>query len=284
MKKLFFSCMLSVSLFMILMIPANAQEKGQKKMHVVVEENGRVITDTTVIFGSDVPEEEIQATISGITGEKGHPCPVHHQPAVHCDTMVYKCRHGQKSELDTLLEVSGKPFTYAPSDTCRHAYVPCEKHTEKAEAGQKPCQHMHKEIIRMGEHGGKETVIIEDNGDIIIHKGQIPGDKCIKVIVESDGDTAVSEKIKEVRIIKTSGDDKDMPEGCAKKIVEKKVIITTGAGDNREEKIIILENSDGSGEKVIEEKVIITSEGDKAEKAKILESPAETSKKAEKEE
>jgi len=193
--------------------------------------------------------------------------------------MVYKCRHLQKSELDSLLEVSGKPFTYAPSDTCRH-----EKHTEKAEAGQKPCQHMQKEVIRVGEHGGKETVIIEDNGDIIIRKGQNPGEKCIKVIVDSDGDTVVSEKIKEVRIIKTSGDDKDMPEGCAKKIVEKKVIITTGAGGNREEQIIILENSDGSGEKVIEEKVIITSEGDKAEKAKILESPAETSKKAEKEE
>jgi hydroxymethylpyrimidine pyrophosphatase-like HAD family hydrolase len=162
MKKLFYSSMLAVSLCMILMIPVRAQEQGQKKMHVVIEENGTVITDTSIIFSNDVPEEEIQAIVSGITGEKGHPCEAHNQPAMHCDTVVYKCRQMQKNELDSLLEVSGKPYTYTPSDTCRHAHASCENHTEKAGAGQEPCRHMEKKVIITEEVDKAEKATIPE--------------------------------------------------------------------------------------------------------------------------
>ncbi len=134
---------------------------------------------------------------------------------------------------------------------------------------------MKKEIIRMGEPAGEESVIIEENGDIIIRKGHNPGEKCIKVVVESDGDTVMSGKAKEIRIIETREDEKGLPEGCEKKTVEKKVIITKEGGQT--EKIIILESPADT-----EKKVIITKEDDKAEKTIILESPAETEKKVKK--
>jgi len=280
MKKIFFSCMLSVSLFMILVIPVNAQDKTQKKMHMVIEENGKLITDTSVIFDKGVSEEDIQAAISVITREKGHPCHAHNQPAMHRDTLVYKCRHMQKSELDTLLEVSGKTFAFIPADSCRHPHGPCPKHTEKVGAGKESSKHMEKEIIWMGNTSGKEFVVIEENGDIIIRKGHIPGEKCIRVIVESDGDTVVRGKTKEIMILETSDEGMDLPEGCEKKTVEKKVIITEEG--NKTEKIIIQESPADAEKKVIEKKVIITKEGDKAEKTIILESPDETEKKVKK--
>ena len=234
MKKIFFTCMLSVFFFLILIIPANAQDKAQKKIHVVVEENGTVITDTSVFFDKTASEEEIQAVISSLTGEKSRPCQARNQQAMHCDTVVYKCRHMQNSEPDSLLEVSGKSFTHTciHTDTCRHAedsHKPCMNHTEKVGAGQEPCKHMEKEI----------------------------------------------------RIIETHDDEKDMPEGCTKKTIEKKVIVTEEGG--KTEKIIILESSDEEGNMGSETKVTITKEGDKAEKTIILESPAETEKKTKKE-
>jgi hypothetical protein len=234
MKKVLFACMLSVFFFLILLIPANAQDNGQKKIHVVVEENGTVITDTSVFFDKTVSEEEIQAVISDISGEKSRPCQARNQQAMHCDTVVYKCKHIQNSELDSLLEVSGKSFTHTctHTDTCRHAegsHGPCMNHTEKVGAGQEPCKHIEKEI----------------------------------------------------RIIETRDDEKDMPEGCTKMTVEKKVIVTNEGG--RTEKIIILESPDEAGNKGSEKKVTITEEGDKAEKTIILESPAETEKKTKKE-
>jgi hypothetical protein len=245
---------MTVVFFMIFLIPANAQDKGQKKMHVVIEENGIVVTDTSVFFDKDVSEQDIAAAISGITGENNHPCQAQNQPPRHCDTVVYKCKHMQKSEIDSLLEVSGKTFTYTQTDTCRHAegsHGPGMNHTEKVAAGQEPCRPVEKEIIRMGDPGENETVIIEEDGDIIIRNGNRPGEKCIKVIVESDGDTAVGGEKQEIRIIKTHDKEMTSPEGCEKKVIEKKIIVTE--------------------------------EGDKAEKTIILESPAETEKKSKKE-
>jgi hypothetical protein len=199
MKTIFFTFLLSVSFLMVLLTPANAQDKGQKKIHVVIEENGTVITDTTVFFDSDVSEQDIEAAISCITGEKSRPCHAHNQSAMTQDTLVLKCRHMQKSELDSLLEAEGKPSACNHSDTCMHAHGPCMKHAEKDGADLEPCKHMEKEIM----------------------------------------------------IIETGDEEKDKPEGCVKKEFEKKVIITK--------------------------------EGDKAEKTIILESPAESEKKAKKE-
>lgn len=247
MKKIFFSFLLCVLFCMILMIPAQAQDEGQKKVHVVIEENGIVTTDTSVFFCKDASGKEIQAAISCITGMQEYPCKMH---AMHRDTLGHPCKHMQKSELDTLLEVSGKPFVYKHGDSCRHSHDTCLAHTGKAMAGQGPCKHAEKEIIRMSEPAGEETVIIEDNGDIIIRKGQVQEGKCIRIIIESDTDTIVNEKVKEIRIIEIRDDEKDEQEGC--------------------------------GEKTVEKKIIITEEGDKVEKTIIMESPAETEKKAKK--
>jgi hypothetical protein len=191
MKKVFFACMLSVFFFLILLVPANAQDKGQKKIHVVVEENGTVITDTLLFFDKAVSEEEIQAVISGLTEDISRPCQARNQQDLHCDTVVYKCRHMQNGEPDSLPEVSGKSFSH--TDTCRHAegsHGPCMNHTEKVGAGQEPCKHIEKEIIRTGEPAGEESVIIGDNGDITIRSGHNAGEKCIKVIVTEEGDKA----------------------------------------------------------------------------------------------
>ena len=286
MKKIFFACMLSVFFFLLFIIPANAQDKGQKKIHVVVEKNGTVITDTSVFFDKTVSEEEIQAVISDITGEESHPCQARNQQTRHCDTVAYKCRHMQNSELDSLLEISGKPFTHpcTHTDTCRNAegsHGPCMHSMEKAGAGEEPCKHIEKEIIRTGEPAGEESVIIGDNGDIIIRSGHTAGEKCIKVIVESKGDTAMKGEAKVIRIIETRSDEKDIPEGCTKKTVEKKVMVTEEG--SKTEKIIILESQDEAGNKGSETTVTITQEGDKAEKTILLESPSKTQKKTKKE-
>jgi hypothetical protein len=249
MKKILSTSLWLLLFILIPFVSASAQEKGQKKVHVVIEENGTVVTDTSMIFAGNVSEEEIEATISGITGEKSHPCHVHMQPAKHCDTVMYKCKHTQKGELDSLLEATGQPSALTPADTCRHARTSCMNHTERVGAGQEPRRHIEKEVIRVGEPEDNESVIIEDNGDIIIRKGNVPG-KCIKVIVESDGDTAACEKVKEVRILRSGGEEMARPEE--------------------------------HGEKRIEKKIIITEEGTKAEKATIHESPANTEKKSKK--
>jgi len=254
MKKNFLPCLLTASCFMILFVPAKAQDKDNKKIHVVIEENGTVTTDTSVFFDKSVSEQEIEAAISGITGEKNPPCHAHNETVRHCDTVIYKCSPAQKSELDSLLEVHGKTFTYTHTDTCRHtegSHGSCMNHAEKVAAGQEPCKHVEKEIIWMGDKGENETVIIEEDGDIIIRKGNNPEEKCIKVTVECDGDTAAGGEKQEIRIIKTHDKEMTSPEGCEKKVIEKKIIVTE--------------------------------EGEKAEKTIILESPAETEKKSKKE-
>jgi hypothetical protein len=152
---------------------------------------------------------------------------------------------------------------------------------EKAGVGEEPCKHIEKEIIRTGEPAGEESVIIGDNGDIIIRSGHTAGEKCIKVIVESKGDTAMKGEAKVIRIIETRSDEKDIPEGCTKKTVEKKVMVTEEG--SKTEKIIILESQDEAGNKGSETTVTITQEGDKAEKTILLESPSKTQKKTKKE-
>jgi hypothetical protein len=188
MKKIFFPCLLAAVIFMIFETPADAQDKAQKKVHVVIEENGRVTADSTVLFDKDASEQDIDAVISGISGEKNPPCHAHSETTRHCDTMA--------------------------------------------------------------DGGENETVIIQENGDIIIRTGDKPGEKCIKVTVECDGDTAMGAEKQEIMIIRTHDKEMASPEGCEKKVIEKKITVTE--------------------------------EGDKAEKTIILESPAETEKKSKK--
>jgi hypothetical protein len=180
MKKILLPCLMTAALFMILLIPVKAQDNEHKKIHVVIEENGSVTTDTTVLFNKDVSEQEIEAAILGITGEKNPPCHAGNETARHCDTVAYKCCHMQKSELDSLLEVSGKTFSCTHSDTCRHAegsHGSCMNHTEKGSPGQEPCRHAEKKVIEK-----KITVTVE-------------GDKAEKtIILESPAETEKKSK------------------------------------------------------------------------------------------
>lgn len=105
---------------MILMISAGAQESQQKKLRVYIEENGVVTTDTTVILDKSLSEEDIQAVISGITGESSYPCPAHRKCMKPCDTAVYKCKHAGEGELDSLPGASGHTMKHIHADSCIH--------------------------------------------------------------------------------------------------------------------------------------------------------------------
>jgi hypothetical protein len=138
MKLHFLPSVAAASLLMMLPMGANAQEKQQKKLHIVIEENGTVTKDTSVTFDKSLSEKEVQEIISGITGETPYPCPAHKYHVMHGDTMVNKCGHMKKGELDSLLEASGHSFKYPDTDSCRHGQEKkCLKEISEGERAEK---------------------------------------------------------------------------------------------------------------------------------------------------
>ncbi|MBN1416775.1 MAG: hypothetical protein JW973_16885 [Bacteroidales bacterium] len=250
MKQILLPLMVSVVCMLTLMPAANAQEKQHKKLRFILEEDGKVIKDTAVAFDKTLPEHEVQEILSEITDEAIHPCPAHTRHFVHGDTLIHKCRRMEKGELDSLLEASGRNYTYIRSDSCRHGHDRPGSHViyiEKVKAGDAQEKDEDVEIILMEKSTGKEPVIIAEGDDIIIIRKKLaPGGKGAKVIAECDADTLIREKIKAIEIIEIENED--------------------------------IDSSEGTGKKVVKKKIIITEEGDKAEKTIIMESPEKTEK------
>ncbi len=200
------------AVFMVsLTLGIKAQERQQTKVHVIIEENGKVAKDTSVTIDKSLCENEIQAIISGITGDRHQPCMVHQR----------QCMHGS-----------------AMTDTCRHM---------KKEMHQKGFREETDVEVRFVHGGpGKETVIVEEDGDvIIIRKGQGQPAHCMKEAGKMEADSLPCKRTKEVKIIEIRDDHAEVQEGNEKKVIEKKIIVTTEG--EKAEKTIILESPGKAG-------------------------------------
>jgi hypothetical protein len=214
MKQSFFLLVVTALFLVILPAGLKAQEKQQTKLYVIIEENGKVTKDTSVIVDKSLSEKEVQEIITGITGEMPHPCQAHQAQRMHGNTMA---------------------------DTCKYMK------NMKKEIQEEECEEDNDVEVRV-VHGapGKETIIVEEDGDvIIIRNGHGRRPHCIKEISEMEADSLAC-KEKEVKIIKIRDDNADV--------------------------------KGGSENKVIKTKVIVTDEGEKAEKTIIIESPEKTGK------
>jgi hypothetical protein len=235
MKKYFIYSVLMFSSLLIHTGQTRAQDNGQKKLHIVIEQNGKKTIDTTLLFNKSATEEEIQGVIATLTGEDIHACPNHKNITVHCDTTMHKCKHTSDTELDSLLIISGKPCMHMHSDSCRHSSCKGETaaiHTEKVIMNEESEGKSNVEVTYLHISPGDEPLVIEEDGDyIIIKKGEGSGEKCIKVITkEGNEDTLKTEKVKIIRITET--EDMDMNKPCeGNKVVEKKITVTTEGGD-----------------------------------------------------
>jgi hypothetical protein len=190
MKLHFLPSIAAASLIMLLPVGANAQEKQQKKLHIVIEENGTVTKDTSVTFDKSLSENEVQEIISDITGETPHPCPAHKYHVMHGDTMVNKCGHMKKGELDSLLEASGHSYKHPDTDSCGHSTAKAGSQivwTEKAEIEEGSKGDSDVKVIIVHGSPGEESVIVEEDGDVvIINKGHGQEKKCLKEISEGE--------------------------------------------------------------------------------------------------
>ena len=262
---------------MILIIPANAQDKGQKKMHVVVEENGTVITDTSVIFDKDGFRGRNTGSYFRYNGRE-RPSLSRPEISMPCIVIPLCTNAGTCKKVNSIrcsksavnpLPIPAPILTLAGMRRVHtnHACI-IPKMPAAVRNHANTCRMNHPDTCRHAERFTRKPGMYHEGQSEKMHQ-----------VVKVTGTLQAQEK--EIRIIETRDDEKDMPEGCTKKTIEKKVIITEEGG--KTEKIIILESSDEEGNKGSETKVTITKEGDKAEKTIILESPAETEKKTKKE-
>jgi len=206
MKHKFLFSVVTVLSWVILMAGVKAQETQQKRMHITIEENGKISKDTSVTIDKSMSEKEVQAIISGITGEIPHPCPAHQQRAMQGDSTAGKCMHRKEVEI--------RGGSAEDSDI---------------------------KVIILHNSPGQEPVVVEDDGDvIIIRKGHGQGTKCLKEIHEMEADSLPCKKTKEIKIIEISDENADGPEWVEKKVIEKKVIITEEG--EKAEKTIIMES------------------------------------------
>jgi len=98
MKHKFLFSVVTVLSLVILPAGVKAQETQQKRLHITIEENGKITKDTSVTIDKSLSEKEVQAIISGITGETPHPCPAHQQPAMQGDAPAGHCMHMKEGE------------------------------------------------------------------------------------------------------------------------------------------------------------------------------------------
>ena len=99
MKHKYLFSVLTVLSWVILTAGVKAQETQQKRMHITIEENGKITKDTLVTIDKSLSEKEVQAIISGITEEAPHPCPAHQQHAMQGDSTAGRCMHRKEVEI-----------------------------------------------------------------------------------------------------------------------------------------------------------------------------------------
>jgi hypothetical protein len=209
-------------LFLLILLhgTAKAQEDNQKTLRIKIEENGVMVKDTVIKVEKNLPEKDLQAIISEITGEDPLPCPAG-ESVMHDHQIRYvDCHHAEQGELDSLLAAGGvKTVKSIHTDTCIHktdnqeiAFVWTDS---GGSTGNTAC-HKEKEIIIMHKGEGGEPLVIKEEGDvIIIREDGGEGKKCINVISDTEGDGKPGGSQKEVKVIYMEGDSLFGKSPCA---------------------------------------------------------------------